>query len=261
MWFFIILLLVIGFIVWRRTVKAREQSGEIGMYSGIIKKKDLKGELHITETGRARAFIMIQGYMRDNGAIAHEKLTAHQGYFFMPYRIETDELDPLFYGILYHNITKQSYQQSASAFLHDVERDFSNDTGLQKNLLWGAKWLFWNACEQYMKKEFPGRAASVFFRLGNLGFDEAQYNYAVARRIGRGAENDIYDSVEWLKEPAENGLPIAMQNLGIHYFNGDGVEHDRVLGIQWVQKAVDAGFSHAAKVLEKMNKTPEGKKI
>jgi hypothetical protein len=261
MWFFIILLLVIGFIVWRRMIKTREQSGEIGMYSGIIKKKYLKGELHITEAAHARAFSTVQDYMREKGAIAHEKLTAHQGYFFYPHRIETDELDPLFYGILYHEITRQNYRQSTSAFLHDVERDFLNDEGLQKNLLKGADSLFCQACEQYMKKEFPGRAASVFFRLGNLGFHEAQYNYAVARRTGHGAENDIYDSVNWLMEPAENGLPIAMQNLGIHYFNGDGVDRDRVLGIQWVQKAVDAGFLHAVKVLKKMNKAPEGRKI
>jgi hypothetical protein len=260
MWFFIILLLVIGFIVWRRVVKTRRQSGEIGMYSGIIKKKYLKGELHMTEAIQKRAFVMIQGYMRENGAIAHKKLTEHQ-YFFTFHRLETDELDPLFYGILYHKITNQSYQQSTSAFLHDVERDFSNDEGLQKNLLWGADSLFCDACEQYTKNDYPGRAASVFFRLGNLGIDEAQYNYAVARRTGRGAENDIYDSVNWLIEPAGHGLPIAMQNLGIHYFNGDGVARDRALGIQWVQKAMDAGFPHAAKVLNKMNITPEGNKI
>jgi hypothetical protein len=260
MWFFIILLLVIGFIVWRRVVKVRKESGEIGMYSGIITKKSFKGSLQMTEAIQERAFIMIQGYMRENGAIAHKKLTEHQAYFFTFHQLETNELDPLFYGILYHGITKQSYQQSTSAFLHDVERDFLNDEGLQKNLRWEAGWLFRTACEEYMKK-FPGRAASVFYRLGNLGFDEAQYNYAVARRTGRGAENDIYDSVNWLKEPAENGLPIAMQNLGIHYFNGDGVARDRALGMQWVQKAVDAGFPHAAKVLNKMKITPEGTKI
>jgi TPR repeat protein len=52
-----------------------------------------------------------------------------------------------------------------------------------------------------------------------------------------------------------------MQDLGIRYFNGDGVDCNRELGKEWVQKAVDAGFSGATKLLEKMNTTPEGEKL
>jgi TPR repeat protein len=261
MWFFIVLLLVAGFIVWKRVANIRNRSGETGMYSGIIKEKDFKGELHVSEWGLAWALSIIQAYMRENGAVAHEILKDHP-YFFVSYSIAEDELELFFYGTLYRDITWRPrdyhYQESTSEFLQDVELDFSHDKEKQERFRSSAESLFRQACEQYMKNDLPGRAAWVFSRLGNLGVREAQYNYSVALRTGRGVRKDIRESVNWLQNADEvNELPIAMQNLGIHYFNGDGVERDRALGIQWVQKAADAGFLHAVNVLEKMNKTPE----
>ncbi|MDR1948185.1 MAG: hypothetical protein LBQ38_02225 [Spirochaetaceae bacterium] len=203
--------------------------------------------------------------MRKNGEFAKEILAklSHASDVGISYASGDEQMAYVF-GQLFCALTNQHVDDvrriSTAEFLHDLDRDMTDDENVHERFMRKAFSLFSDACSNYYGNK-QGYAGTVFATLGNLGFTEASYNYAVALRTGTGAKEDIYASVDWLQNAVKAGLPIAMQNMGIHYFNGDGVECNRELGKKWVQKAVDAGFSHATKVLEKMNTTPEGQKL
>jgi TPR repeat protein len=230
------------------------------MYSGIIRQYDLK-DGRLTNITLNVTFMAIQIFMRKNGEFSKKQLD--RGYSAFG---SSDERRAYIFGDFFCAITNQNKNAveriSTAAFLHDLDRDFSNDENARQRLLDTASFWFGYACDNYQKSAPQGKVGIIFATLGNLGFQESNYNYAVMLRKGNGGLSaDIYSSVEWLEDPVKVKLPIAMQNYGIHYFNGDGVECNRELGKEWVQKAVDAGFPHAKEVLEKMNTLPEGQKL
>ncbi len=49
----------------------------------------------------------------------------------------------------------------------------------------------------------------------------------------------------WLRMAADQGHPDAMQNIGILYISGKGVERDENLGIMWIAKSASCGHQIA----------------
>lgn len=49
----------------------------------------------------------------------------------------------------------------------------------------------------------------------------------------------------WYLKAAEAGYPYAQYNLGLMYFNGDGVTKDWQKGAAWVYKAAEQGLVEA----------------
>lgn len=77
---------------------------------------------------------------------------------------------------------------------------------------------------------------------------------SLARERAVRATNDARRVVErvvrFQREQAEKGLPSFQYELGARYMNGDGVETNRALAVQWLQKAAAQGESRAEKLLQ-----------
>ena len=58
------------------------------------------------------------------------------------------------------------------------------------------------------------------------------------------------EAFAWYERAADAGVASAMNQLGLAYLRGDGVEEDQELAKEWFQKAADAGDSNAVKNLE-----------
>ena len=69
----------------------------------------------------------------------------------------------------------------------------------------------------------------------------------------------LREAANLLKAAAEAGYGPAMRNLGILYFNGQGVPQDYVLGRMWLTLAAQAGQSDAADLIQALGAamTPE----
>ena len=51
--------------------------------------------------------------------------------------------------------------------------------------------------------------------------------------------------LEKMTSNAKKGDPGAQNNLGLRYFNGDGVEKDLAQAVVWFRKAADQGYASA----------------
>ena len=62
---------------------------------------------------------------------------------------------------------------------------------------------------------------------------------------------DDAHAVVYFQLAAENGYPEGMYNLATMYDNGFGIKPNRKFAKQWFEKACEAGFEEACKILEK----------
>ena len=85
----------------------------------------------------------------------------------------------------------------------------------------------------------------------NQGDAEAQYNLGVAYYNGEGVEQSHSKAVYWWKKAAEQGDEKAQYNLGNAYANGQGIERSNRQAIYWLGKACENGFEEACVVLKK----------
>ena len=59
-------------------------------------------------------------------------------------------------------------------------------------------------------------------------------------------------TVTWLLAQATNGSSSAEYSLGLRYLNGQGVETNKALAIEWLRKAAAQGNTEASNRLEKL---------
>lgn len=74
-------------------------------------------------------------------------------------------------------------------------------------------------------------------------------------------EQDLAEALKWFRKANELGHPNAINNMGVMYQNGFGVQKDKNEAKKWYQKAVDLGFDVAQNNLGALYladaKTPE----
>ena len=75
---------------------------------------------------------------------------------------------------------------------------------------------------------------------------EAQYNLALAWRLGLGVVSDEAKAFDWLLNAAEGGLALAQLKLGLAYATGEGAALDLVEAAKWFELAAMTGNSAAA---------------
>ena len=61
---------------------------------------------------------------------------------------------------------------------------------------------------------------------------------------GEGVDQDKAVAVEWLRKAAEQGYARAQNNLGYCYEYGQGVDKDTAVAVEWYRKAAEAS-SHS----------------
>ena len=79
----------------------------------------------------------------------------------------------------------------------------------------------------------------------NQGNAEAQNNLGVAYYNGEGVEQSYSKAVYWYQKSAEQGNAVAQNNLGVSYYNGEGVEQSYSKAVYWCQKSAEQGNADA----------------
>lgn len=97
----------------------------------------------------------------------------------------------------------------------------------------------------------PEEAAKYYQRAVDENYALAQYNLGVLYYNGDGVPQD-YDEAARLFECAANQmLPLAQYNLGIMYLKGEGVEKDDAKGMSYIHSAAAQGEWHAIQLINK----------
>ena len=91
-------------------------------------------------------------------------------------------------------------------------------------------------------------AVRFYEEAAELGQEVAMHNLAV-----------YYDksnselAFKYYKMAAEQGFAISQRSLGICYWQGDGVAKDKVVALEWFEKALENGDSEAEYWIKKAN--------
>lgn len=111
----------------------------------------------------------------------------------------------------------------------------------------------------YMQK-IPGQSTyskeniAAAEELAKIGDAEAQSNLGVMLA----SNGDYKEAVYWYKQAANAGIGTAMYNLGVLYFNGQGVEKDYNVAQRWFSSAARRGNAYAQLQLGLMSLTGQG---
>jgi hypothetical protein len=100
----------------------------------------------------------------------------------------------------------------------------------------------------------PGLAKTWLERAASLNSADAMFELYRLNDIG--AKPNVREAERWLKQAAENGHSGAMYRLALRYQQASS-DRDRGMARDWLERAVRAGHSQAAKTLSKLiNATP-----
>lgn len=85
------------------------------------------------------------------------------------------------------------------------------------------------------------RAVSCFRNAAEKEDVAAQYNLGVCYYNGQGVTQDFVQAVYWFQRAAEQGFAQAQNDLGVCYYNGQGVPQNTDLAAQWWFEAAMKG--------------------
>ena len=74
--------------------------------------------------------------------------------------------------------------------------------------------------------------------LANGGHMAGREILGIMYNLGQGVEKDTKKAFELLKEPAEQGRPLAQHHLGVMNYTGDGTAQSSVQALAWLQLAL-----------------------
>ena len=118
--------------------------------------------------------------------------------------------------------------------------------------------LLYNLGRAYLRlSNMPGLdadKATAAIRQARLNYDDARrrgyvsalYDLAVLTESGAGGDVDEQEASKLLRQAAQQGLPLAMYNLGLHYKYGMGdIQQDITQADEWFSKAAESGLVSA----------------
>ena len=73
----------------------------------------------------------------------------------------------------------------------------------------------------------------------------AQYNLGIMYYNGQGVPQDYAEAVKWYRLAADQGDAYAQYNLGVMYDNGEGVPQDYKEAVKWYRLAAEQGHAKA----------------
>ena len=92
----------------------------------------------------------------------------------------------------------------------------------------------------------------------SLGDASAQFNIGVMYYEGQGVQQDYNQAAAWYAKAAEQGDAKAQTNLGMMYEKGQGVQQDFNQAVAWYRKAAEQGHTKAQFNLGVMYKKGQG---
>jgi len=90
-----------------------------------------------------------------------------------------------------------------------------------------------------------GKAAELYQKAADQGFDRAQCGLAGFYYFGKAVPKDLGKAAEFFQKAADQGLADAQYGLGVLYENGEGVPKDLAKARVLYQAAADQGFELA----------------
>ncbi len=96
------------------------------------------------------------------------------------------------------------------------------------------------------------------FQVAKQGNAQAQFNLGVMYYDGQGVRQDYAQAVQWYRKAAEQGYANAEYNLGWMYEEGKGVRQNYTQAEQWYRKAAEQGLAEAQYNLGVMYAKGEG---
>jgi len=86
---------------------------------------------------------------------------------------------------------------------------------------------------------------SVLTAKAKAGEIESQFNLGMMYYEGNGVTQDYQQAKLWYQKAAEQGFAGAQYNLGLMYAKGEGVTQDYSQALIWWQKAAEQGYAWA----------------
>ena len=77
------------------------------------------------------------------------------------------------------------------------------------------------------------------------GVAEAQFNLGLMYYNGQGVRQDYAEAVRWYRKAAEQGVAETQNNLGAMYAIGQGVRQDYAEAVKWYHQAAEQGYAAA----------------
>ena len=103
-----------------------------------------------------------------------------------------------------------------------------------------------------------GTAHRGFLGFAEQGDADAQFDLGVMYYDGQGVPQDHAEAVKWFRRAAEQGLADAQSNLGGMYYEGQGVPQDHAEAAKWFRRAAEQGNTTAQFYLGLMLETGTG---
>ena len=97
----------------------------------------------------------------------------------------------------------------------------------------------------YRLEENYTQAIEWYTKSANQGLAEAQYNLGVMYYNGQGVKRDYPKAFELFTKSANQGYAKAEYNLGVMYYNGHGIKQDYQKAFEWFTKSANQGYAEA----------------
>jgi len=96
--------------------------------------------------------------------------------------------------------------------------------------------------------------AEMYRKAAVNGDAKAQYNLGLCYYNGNGVNKDMEKAVEWYLKAAEQGHAEAQYALGQCYYYSSGVNKDISKAVGWYRKAAEQGHAEAQMKLKSLGK-------
>ncbi len=88
-------------------------------------------------------------------------------------------------------------------------------------------------------------ARKLYLQAAELHHRKAQTNLGMMYYNGQGVEADPDQAAYWFEQAANQGDPMAQYNLACLYYHGLGAPQSTATACTWLQNAIDSGHEHA----------------
>ncbi len=103
---------------------------------------------------------------------------------------------------------------------------------------------FQTGVDAYVREDYD-TALKEFRPLAEQGNAKAQYNLGLMYFNGQGVAQDDHEAMKWFRLAAMQGNAKAQFTLGNMYYKGKGLPQDYVLDHLWLTRAAEQGFPKA----------------
>ena len=89
------------------------------------------------------------------------------------------------------------------------------------------------------------QAAELYRAAAEQGYTVAQHNLGILYYDGNGVQKDAVEAAEWIRKAAAQGLALSQALLGHLYMDGHGVPKNSAEAYQWTRMAAEQGLASA----------------